>query len=139
MDFSITEEQRLIVETVRRFVADELAPLEDEVERTNALAAPVFERIKAKALSAGIYAANMPVELGGGGLDTLTLAMVERELGTTSYALQYAVARPSNILRACEGEQVERYLLPTIRGERVECLAMSEPEAGSDLRGMACR
>ena len=139
MDFSITEEQRLIVETVRRFVADELAPLEDEVERTNALAEPVFERIKAKALSAGIYAANMPVELGGGGLDTLTLAMVERELGTTSYALQYAVARPSNILRACEGEQVERYLLPTIRGERVECLAMSEPEAGSDLRGMACR
>ena len=139
MDFSITEEQRLIVETVRRFVADELAPLEEEVERTNALPEPVFERIKSKALEAGIYAANMPAELGGGGLDTLTLAMVERELGTTSYALQYAVARPSNILRACRGEQVERYLLPTIRGERVECLAMSEPEAGSDLRGMACR
>jgi acyl-CoA dehydrogenase len=49
------------------------------------------------------------------------------------------VARPSNILRACRGEQIDRYLLPTIRGERVECLAMSEPDAGSDLRGMKCR
>jgi len=49
------------------------------------------------------------------------------------------VARPSNILRACKGEQIERYLLPTIRGERVECLAMTEPNAGSDLRSMQTR
>jgi acyl-CoA dehydrogenase len=139
MDFSITDEQQLIVETVRRFVADELTPFEDEVERANAVPESIAERIKTRALEAGIYAANMPVELGGGGLDTLTLAMVERELGKTSYGLQYVVARPSNILRGCRGEQIERYLLPTIRGERVECLAMSEPDAGSDLRGMACR
>jgi acyl-CoA dehydrogenase len=46
------------------------------------------------------------------------------------------VARPSNILLACQGEQRERYLLPTVRGERVECLAMTEPQAGSDLRSM---
>jgi acyl-CoA dehydrogenase len=49
------------------------------------------------------------------------------------------VARPSNILRACAGAQVERYLKPTIRGERVECLAMTEPGAGSDLRAMQTR
>jgi acyl-CoA dehydrogenase len=64
---------------------------------------------------------------------------MERELGRTSMALQYAVARPSNILRACKGPQVERYLLPAIRGERVECLAMTEPNAGSDLRSMKTR
>ncbi len=46
------------------------------------------------------------------------------------------MARPSNILLACEGEQRERYLLPAVRGERTECLAMTEPGAGSDLRGM---
>ncbi|MGA9368250.1 MAG: acyl-CoA dehydrogenase, partial [Steroidobacteraceae bacterium] len=63
--------------------------------------------------------------------------LYEKELGHTSYVLHYScVARPSNILLACEGEQRERYLLPAVRGERVECLAMTEPQAGSDLRGM---
>ena len=78
----------------------------------------------------------MPSDLGGAGLDTLTMSLVDRELGATSYALHYIVARPSNILRACRDDQIEQYLLPTIRGERVDCLAMSEPDAGSDLRGM---
>ena len=82
----------------------------------------------------------MPEELGGGGLDTLTWMLMERELGHTGYALQmFAVARPSRILLACEGAQREDYLLPTVRGERAECLAMTEPEAGSDLRGMRTR
>jgi acyl-CoA dehydrogenase len=54
-------------------------------------------------------------------------------------ALQYTVGRPSNILQACVGAQRERYLLPAIRGEKVDCLAMTEPEAGSDLRSMKCR
>ena len=81
----------------------------------------------------------MPEDLGGGGLDQVGVALMERELGRTSFALQYAVARPSNILRACKGEQIERYLLPAIRGERVECLAMTEPNAGSDLRSMKTR
>jgi acyl-CoA dehydrogenase len=65
--------------------------------------------------------------------------LVERELGKASYALQWLVARPSNILQACEGEQRDRYLLPSIRGERHDCLAMSEPGAGSDVRSMSCR
>src|SRR5262249_11336022 len=56
-----------------------------------------------------------------------------------SYALQWLVARPSNILQACEGDQRERYLLPAIRGERHDCLAMSEPGAGSDVRSMSTR
>jgi acyl-CoA dehydrogenase len=60
-------------------------------------------------------------------------------LGRTSYALGACAARPSNILRACRGEQIERYLLPTVRGERTDCLAMSEPNAGSDLRSMEMR
>jgi acyl-CoA dehydrogenase len=79
----------------------------------------------------------MPVEVGGAGLDGVSWVLYEKELGYTNYALQYScVARPSNILLACQGEQRERYLLPTVRGERVECLAMTEPQAGSDLRSM---
>jgi acyl-CoA dehydrogenase len=67
------------------------------------------------------------------------MTLVERELGRASYALQWLVARPSNILLACKGEQRERYLLPAIRGERVDCLAMTEPGAGSDVRSMTTR
>jgi acyl-CoA dehydrogenase len=96
-------------------------------------------QIRDRALAAGIYAANMPAELGGGGLDNATMAMVDRAFGWTQYALHYIVARPSNILQACTGDQVDEYLLPTIRGDRVDCLAMSEPGAGSDIRGMTCR
>src|SRR5262249_1779702 len=136
MQFGLTSEQQLLVDSVRQFVETELMPYEEEVERTDKVRPELIQQIHERALAAGFYAANMPEELGGGGLDHVGLTLMERELGRTSMALQYAVARPSNILRACKGPQVERYLLPAIRGERVECLAMTEPNAGSDLRSM---
>jgi len=137
MQFSLSEEQQLIVKTTRDFVQRELVPHEQEVEETGQLRAELLQELKAKAIGAGLYAANMPAEVGGAGLDPVTWVLYEKELGHTSYVLHYScVARPSNILLACEGEQRERYLLPAVRGERVECLAMTEPQAGSDLRGM---
>lgn len=139
MDFQLTDEQRTIVATVRKFVEKELYPFEEEVERLDDVPPDVVETIRSNALHAGIYAANMPVELGGGGLDPVSLTLTEIELGRTSYALQMLVARPSNILQACRGDQVDRYLLPTVRGERHDCLAMTEPGAGSDVRSMTTR
>ena len=136
MDLSLTDEQRLIAATVRDFVERELYPHEDEVERLDEVPGEVARAIREKAIAAGLYAANMPAELGGGGLDAVSLVLVERELGRASYALQMLVERPSNILQACQGEQRERYLLPAIRGERHDCVAMTEPEAGSDVRSM---
>jgi acyl-CoA dehydrogenase len=137
MDFSLTEEQQMIIKATRDFVREELMPHEQEVETTGELSKDLLGELKAKAIQAGLYAANMPAEVGGVGLDTVTWVLYEKELGHTGYILHYAcVARPSNILLACEGEQRERYLLPTVRGERTECLAMTEPSAGSDLRGM---
>ncbi|MEE8188351.1 MAG: acyl-CoA dehydrogenase family protein [Kiloniellales bacterium] len=136
MDFALSEEQRMIVESLRAFVEQELYPHEEEVERAGHVRPELAEEIKRKAIEKGFFAANMPEELGGGGVDAVTMALMNRELGRASYALQYHVARPSNILRACVGDQVEEYLLPTIRGERHECVAMTEPEAGSDLRSM---
>jgi len=118
-------------------VQKELYPHEKEVEETGELREDLLQELKQKAIDAGLYAANMPAEVGGGGLDTVSWALYEKELGAANYALHWSVVgRPSNILMACEGEQRERYLLPTVRGERVECLAMTEPGAGSDLRGM---
>ncbi len=138
MDFALTDEQRLIVETTREFTEKELMPHEEDVERTGQVPPELVDAIRRKSIEAGIYAANMPTEYGGAGLDNVTMALVDRELGATSYALQYIVHRPSNILQACTGDQVDTYLIPTTRGERVDCLAMSEPDAGSDVRGMKC-
>ena len=136
MDFSLTDEQRLIAATVREFVERELYPHEDEVERLEEVPGEIARAIRKKAIAAGLYAPNMPADLGGGGLDPVSLVLVERELGRASYGLQMLVERPSNILQACRGEQRERYLLPAIRGERHDCVAMTEPEAGSDVRSM---
>jgi acyl-CoA dehydrogenase len=132
----LTAEQRLIADTVRAFVEQELYPHEELVERLDEVPRELAESIRGKALAAGLYAANMPAELGGGGLDATGVVLVERELGRASYALQMLVERPSNILQACRGEQRERYLLPAIRGERHDCVAMTEPDAGSDVRSM---
>jgi len=139
MEFSLSSEQEMIIDTVRSFVEQELYPHEDEVEKTNHIDASLADSIKQKAINLGLYATNMPVEHGGGGLDTLTLCLLEKELGKANFGLQYIVARPSNILMACKDEQIDKYLLPTIRGEKVDCLAMTEPNAGSDVRSMKCR
>ncbi|MDN5926088.1 MAG: acyl-CoA dehydrogenase family protein [Hyphomicrobiales bacterium] len=137
MNFGLTEEQQLIVDTTRAFVENELYPHEAEVERTEHLRPELIRELQAKAIAAGLYAANMPAEVGGAGLDTLTWLLYEKELGRANYALHWTcVARPSNILLAGTDEQKERYLYPCIRGEKWDCLAMTEPGAGSDLRGM---
>lgn len=137
MDFELTDEQRAIVDTVRSFVERELMPHEEEVERLDEVTPELATSIRSKALQAGLYAANMPEDVGGAGLDAVSLALVERELGKTSFALHHFVARPSRILMGCQGEQVEKYLLPTVAGQKQECLAITEPGAGSDVRGMS--
>jgi acyl-CoA dehydrogenase len=138
MDFGLTDEQRMIVETTRAFVEAELYPHEAAIERSGHLDMDLVREVQAKAMAAGLYAANMPAEVGGAGLDTQSWLLYEKELGRANYALHWtAVARPSNILLAGTPEQRERYLMPCIRGETWDCLAMTEPGAGSDLRGMS--
>jgi acyl-CoA dehydrogenase len=138
MDFGLTDEQALIVRTVRNFVERELYPLEAEVERTGQVPIQVGREIQRKVKALGFYAPNMPAELGGGGLDQVTFTLLERELGRASMALSVFWGRPSGILCACDAEQRKRYLVPSITGEKIDALAMSEPDAGSDVRSMKC-
>ena len=138
MPFHLTDEQEMIVSTVRSFVENEIYPHEEEVERTGEVPPEIAERIKQKTIDLGFYACNFPESVGGAGLSHLEFALVERELGRGSMALNHFFGRPQNILMACEGEQIERYLLPSVRGERMDALAMTEPDAGSDVRGMKC-
>jgi acyl-CoA dehydrogenase len=137
MYFGLTSEQQMIVDTTRAFVEAELYPHEALVERTGHLPMEIIRDVQKKAVEAGLYAANMPAEVGGAGLDTMAWLLYEKELGRANYALHWTcVARPSNILLAGNDDQRERYLMPCIRGETWDCLAMTEPGAGSDLRGM---
>ena len=137
MDFGLTQEQEMIVETTRAFVENELYPHEAKVERSGHLDMDLVREIQQKAIAAGLYAANIPEEFGGAGLDTPTWLLYEKELGRANYALHWTcVARPSNILCAGTPDQRARYLDPCVAGEKWDCLAMTEPGAGSDLRGM---
>jgi acyl-CoA dehydrogenase len=136
MDFGLSEEQQMVVDTVRGFVERELYPLEAEVERTGEVPDEVGRDIRRKVSELGFYAANIPEKFGGGGLDHLTFTLLERELGRASMALTVHFGRPSNILCACNEAQRQRYLGPAVHGEKIDCLAMTEPEAGSDIRSM---
>ena len=138
MDFGLSEEQDLIVKTVRRFVEEEIYPHEETVERTGSVPKEVAKHISAKTQELGFYACNFPESVGGAGLSHVDFALVERELGRGSMALSHFFGRPQNILMACEGEQIERFLMPAVRGEKMDALAMTEPNAGSDVRGMQC-
>ena len=138
MHFGLTDEQTMIVETVRSFVEQEIYPHEAEVERTGQVDPDIAAEIKRKTIELGFYACNFPESAGGAGLSHLEFALVERELGRGSMALTHFFGRPQNILMACEGEQVDRYLTPAVRGDRMDALAMTEPDAGSDIRSMRC-
>ncbi|BDW84640.1 MULTISPECIES: acyl-CoA dehydrogenase family protein [Roseicyclus] len=138
MNFGLTPEQEMIVSTVRDFVETEIYPHEAEVERTGRVPPDLAADLRRKVIEMGFWACNFPEAVGGGGLGHLDFTLVERELGRGSMALTHFFGRPQNILMACEGDQRDRYLLPAVRGERMDALAMTEPDAGSDVRGMKC-
>ena len=136
MDYALTEEQQMLVDSVRAFREQELEPHEAEVDRTGEVPAELGQRIKQKAIDMGFYAPNLPESIGGGGLDYKCLALFERELGKTSYGLHGYMHRPSEILMACKGDQIEAYLKPCVTGEKKEVFALTEPGAGSDIMSM---
>jgi alkylation response protein AidB-like acyl-CoA dehydrogenase len=139
IDFSPSDEQRLLVDSLRQFVAEELLPHEDAVDRAGSVPPELGRQIRDRAIAKGFYAANMPESVGGGGLDPVTQALFDRELGKASWSLAGFVGRPSAILMACRDAQVERYLLPTVRGELKDCFALTEPGAGSDALAITTR
>src|SRR5262245_41720796 len=136
MDFTYTPRQRELKERAAK-LAKICMQYEDECEAGNGLSAEVHARLRRAVLDAGLQAINMPAEWGGAGLGVLEQAIVQEELGKLTNALWDVVWRPANALRACTPEQRERFLLPAIRGERRDCVAITEPEAGSDPRRIA--
>ncbi|MEL6576274.1 MAG: acyl-CoA dehydrogenase family protein [Pseudomonadota bacterium] len=139
MDLLLTDEQRMLSDTVRDFTEKELIPHEPLLERTNELPRDLEMELRKKGMEIGLHGCNMPESVGGAGLDCVSFTLVEKGLGRASLALAECIRRPSNILAACEGEQVAHFLEPVMRGEKRDCIAMTEPGAGSDLKGMKTR
>jgi acyl-CoA dehydrogenase len=136
MNYQLTEEQTMLLDSVRAFLDAEIYPHEAEADRAGEVSEELGNHIKAKAIELGFYAANLPESVGGGGLDYMTMGIFERELGKASYGLAGNIARPTELLLACEGQQIDKYLDPCVTGEKHEVFALTEPGAGSDIMSM---
>ncbi len=136
MNHATSHENELLLNTVRSFLDAEIYPHEEMVDRTGEVPEELGRQIEARAKEVGLFASNLPEAVGGGGLSYSAMHLIEREYGKTSHALHSWIARPTEILLACEGDQIARYLAPCVSGDKRELFALTEPEAGSDVMGM---
>ncbi|WP_285489519.1 acyl-CoA dehydrogenase family protein [Amycolatopsis taiwanensis] len=140
MDFSLSDEERAVRDTIRSFVDRELKPLEEGVLRNERsglapLEPGILRDLQEKARAAGFWGITLPEEYGGIALGAVMHSIVEMELGRTFVPFRFG-GEADNILFACTGQQRDSYLLPTIAGERRACFALTEPGAGSDARNI---
>lgn len=140
MDFSLTTEQRMLIETISRFVSQELQPLERGVEDAGFLDEADAKRIHQASKALGLYALNMPEHLGGAGLSNGDRMLCEEQFGHTSDILiRRAFGNVYEALLSCDAQQTERWLKPCVSGARVASIAITEPGAGSDAQGIKTR
>jgi acyl-CoA dehydrogenase len=139
MELSIPVELRQVQESVRRFVDRELAPLEAFVDQTGEIDHEVMVKLRRRAVELGVYGFNLPEEVGGGGIGPLGEVLIGEEIGRTSIALAEAIGRLPQSLALCTPEQVEWLVRPAVRGEATACVALTEPDAGSDLGAIRTR
>lgn len=143
VDFSLSEDEEQMRLTVRSFVEKEVMPLEDEVLRNERVGQPSLEsnvvnELRTKARKAGFWGINTPEEYGGANLGAVMSAVMAAELGRTFVPFSFG-GSADNILYGANEEQKQRYLIPTIEGERRSCFAITEPGAGSDARNIHTR
>ncbi|MFZ0173302.1 MAG: acyl-CoA dehydrogenase family protein [Acidimicrobiales bacterium] len=134
----LSAEDRDIQERVRGFI-DELIPYEVEAEmNAGELPADVRDKYEARARELGLLATNMPAALGGGGCTALQQVLVQEQVGRATNALGWMISTPPQWWpEVATDYQLERWLLPTVRGEMAECYAITEEGAGSDVDAIA--
>ena len=141
MEYPLSEEHRMLKETMRRFVDEEMIPFEMETCDGDELKPEWREKYHARAKELGLWKMEVPEEYGGVGADLVSLVIVWEQLGRT-------IAVPTRGLGGIMGPQVraplyelsdemkERYLYPVLNGEKTACFAQTEPDAGGDPGGM---
>ncbi len=138
MDYRPTDEQQMIVDTVRRFVAEEIVPLEADLDPdAGALDPADQDRLVATTKAMGFFGLDIPEEFGGPGLDVTTRALMAIEMSQHRAGLYnpcYGTFGGAGLAQLYEAtdEQKERYLYPALRGEKKGCFALTEPSGGSD-------
>ena len=140
MDFTLSTEEKEVRDWVRTFVRKEIVPLEPEVLRRERAGQPGLTRdelreLQLKAKESGFWGVQTPTEYGGMGLSAVMTALVVAELGRSFVPFDFG-GNADNILYDGNEEQKQRYLLPTIAGERKSCFAITEPGAGSDAKAI---
>ena len=140
MDFALPEELQMLRDNLRRYVDNEMIPYERETMVGNELKPEWRERFQDGMKKLGLWMMDVPEEHGGPGLSLLAKSIVWQELGRTIAlpARGDGITGPvvRHILFQLQGEMREKYLLPTLRGEKRGCFAQTEPDAGSDPGGM---
>src|SRR5580658_10906263 len=128
----------LQLQATARAFTDELIPFEVEAELNDGeLPKDVVAAHKARAIELGLFATNMPAELGGRGCTSLQQVLVQEQVGRVTNALAWVAATPPSWLPGVATQyQLEKFVLPTISGEREECYAITEEGAGSDVDGI---
>jgi acyl-CoA dehydrogenase len=132
--YPMSEADRELQEAARAFV-DELIPHEVQAELHGGELPPgLLEAHRRRVAELGLEAINMPKELGGGGFSTFQQVLVQEQVGRVTNALGWVVHTPASWLpEVASQEQLDRWVVPTIRGERRECYAITEEGAGSDV------
>ena len=120
------------------FIKAEVYPVELRIAERNAIDPAEVDVLRAKARAAGFSMLNMPIALGGKDLSMLAQVALEEESGKATNGLGFTVVDrgPRELLELLTPEQVEKYVMPIVRGEYREAWALTEPGAGSDLAAL---
>ena len=139
MIFELTDEARMLVDTVSRFVRERLKPLEAEVDLADGMAPDRMQALRKEACALGLYGYNMPESIGGPGLPILTLAALDEAIGHTSMPLGEVFGHLPGSLRFSNEDQRKWLVDPLLRADTSIGYALTEPGAGSDLSAIATR
>ena len=138
MDLQPTEQQQLIIDQIRRFVREEIIPLEETLDPDASELPPEdFERLRAKVQDMGFYGLDIPAEYGGPGIDLVTRTLIAIEMAQHRAGLYvpcYGVFGAMGLAQLYEAteDQKQRYLRPVLSGEKRGFFGLSEPSGGSD-------
>jgi acyl-CoA dehydrogenase len=135
----LAPEIRALKERVRRFVEDEVYPVEARIAERGSIDFSEIDAVRQRARAAGFSQLNMPREVGGQDLSMLGQVAIEEESGKLTNGLGFTVVDrgPAELFELLSPEQRERFVTPILRGEHREAWAVTEPGAGSDLSAVS--